>query len=172
MENLKELFNKRDSVFEAATLEIFKKINTTLTCVTTFLNEIDPMVNAGKIVWEDSSLHEDDDLITIVGMVEFTPGTSVEIDGETIEVTEETVEYLNRVIHMSLPYDLVEADNGQEITSFLQDIHAEEMERNMLESSDDEDNIPTQQTGPDFDLTKLTEEQRQALDLYNAREKN
>jgi len=164
MEEIKKIFKKRDTAFEKQTLEIFKLINTALVSVTRFLNDIDPTCEAGDLSWEDTNLV--DDLIIIIGTVRFTPGTTVEIDGELISITEDNLEYFNRIIHMSLPYDLVVEGDEDIITEFLYDIHNEEIAKEALA-------LHEESQGEDlkFDLTQLTDEQKLALELFHAREK-
>lgn len=164
MEEIKKIFKKRDSAFEKQTLEIFKQINTALVSVTRFLNDIDPTCEAGNLSWEDTNLV--DDLIVIIGTVQFTPNTTVEIDGELVSITEDNMDYFNRVIHMSLPYDLVVEGDEDIITEFLYDIHNEEIAKEALAAHEE-----SQGTDLDFDLSKLSDDQMHALELFHAREK-
>ena len=165
MEELKKVFEARDSAFEKKTHEIFELIHTSLVCVTEFLNDVDPIFNAGEITWEDANLV--DDLVVIVGMLDYTPGTTVEVDGNLISVTEENLDYFQRVVHMSLPFDLVASSNEEDITRFLYELHNKGNTSDFSEPLEDNINVAA-----DFDLTKLTKEQRQSLMLYNNKEKN
>ena len=167
MDELKKVFEARDTAFEKKTIEIFELIHTTLVCVTEFLNDVDPIFAAGSITWEDANLM--DDMVIIVGMVDYMPGTTIEMDGNLITITEENIDYFQRVVHMSLPFELVEAGNENELMEFLQRIH-EEQTASQLSTSLDESKKPELET--DFDLSKLTDEQRQALMLYNMKGKS
>ena len=165
MEELKKVFEARDSAFEKKTHEIFELIHTSLVCVTEFLNDVDSIFNAGDITWEDANLV--DDLVVIVGMLEYAPGTTVKVDGNLISVTEENLDYFQRVVHMSLPFDLVASSNADDITRFLYDLHNNSNKSDFSELVEDKPSSIA-----DFDLTKLTEEQRQSLMFYNGKEKN
>jgi len=169
MEELKKVFEERDSAFEKKTLEIFDIIHTSLVCVTEFLNDIDPIFNAGVVAWEDANLI--DDLVVIIGMVHYTPGTAIEIDGNMISITEENLDYFQRVVHMSLPYDLVSSSDEDAITNFLHKIHQENKTNDFSEPLES-GGASNEATATDFDLTKLTDEQRRALMFYNIKEKN
>lgn len=164
MEELREVFNERDTAFAAGTMKIFELIHTTLVCVTEFLNESDPVCAAGNISWEDANLMED--LVVIIGMVDYAPGTAIEADGNLVTITEDNLEYFQRVVHMSLPYDLVKTSNEVEITAFLRTIN-----ENVGEEFTDAVSPPTT-SDTDFDLSKLTEEQRKSLMMHNAKGKS
>lgn len=168
MEELKKVFEERDSAFEKKTLEIFNIIHISLVCVTEFLNDIDPIFAAGDVAWEDANLI--DDLVIVIGMVHYTPGTTVEIDGNMVSITEENLDYFQRVVHMSLPYDLVLSSDEDAILEFLHNMHDEGKAEDISEPIES-GAIPGEATSTDFDLTKLTDEQRQALMYYNIKEK-
>ncbi len=166
MENLKGIFNARDIAFKEKTLEIFKLINTSLVCVTEFLNSTDPMFNAGIITWEDTNLI--DDLIVIIGMVEYEQGTTIEVNGNIISITEENLEYFQRVIHMSLPFDLVITSNENEIMEFLHKLLKDgkgDNFNNIIENAPSSTIL--EQSSLEFDLTQLSDEQIQALKFNN-----
>lgn len=160
MENLKNMFTIRDDEFEKRTLEIFAVIHTSLVCVTEFLDEIDPFFSAGNVTWEDTNLV--DDLIVIIGIVEYDPDTTIELEGEVIQVTEDNLEYFQRVVHMSLPFNLVVNGDEEEIMDFLYELHGQENEEDTLPLIDE---VP--QSNTDFNLTELTDKQQQSLLLYN-----
>jgi len=165
MGTLKELFEERDEAFKQQTFKIFELIHTTLVCVTEYLNSIDPVFAAGQVAWEDANLM--DGMVLIVGIVDYTPGTQIEIEGETITITESNLDYFQRVVHMSLPFELVESSNEANIIEFLKMIH----EKQKAESF----STPINDTPPpddDFDLSQLTEEQRQAYMLFNTKGKS
>lgn len=165
MENLKAIFNERDDVFSKRTHKIFSLINTTLVCVTEFLNTNDPMFQAGSITWEEVELEED--LVSIMGFIEYEPGTTVEVDNNIISVTSENIDYFQRIIHMSLPYELVVESDGGEILKFLQKLKDDG-------KGDDFGKIiaGAPDGSIDFDFTKLTKAQQAALIHDNIKTKN
>lgn len=165
MEKLEKIFEARDMAFEKQTHEIFDIIHTTLVCVTTFLSDIDPVFEAGTIMWEDVNLV--DGGIVIIGMVDYTEGTEMEVDNNTVIVTKDNIEYFRRIIHMSLPLDLVYEDNEDVIMEFLYNMHSQDNVSTFSEPL-----VPAVNNNPDFDLTKLTEQQRQSLMFHNNKEKN
>lgn len=165
MEELKKLFNVRDNAFEKQTYEIFSVINTTLVCVNSFLCDIDPIFAAGNIAWEDVNLV--DDGIVIIGMVDYTEGTEMEVDNNTIVVTKDNIEYFRRIVHMSLPVDLVYEDDEDVIMEFLYNMHNQDSVSAFSEPLE-----PGINNNTDFDLSKLTEEQRQSLMFHDNKEKN
>jgi len=163
---LEKIFEARDIAFEKQTHEIFDIINTTLVCINTFLNDIDPIFAAGHILWEDVNLV--DGGIVIIGMVDYTIGTEMEIDNNTVVITEDNLEYFRRIVHMTLPLDLVYEDDEEVILEFLYSMHAQDNVGAFSEPLE-----PGGNNNPDFDLTKLTDKQRQSLMLHNNnKEKN
>ncbi len=165
MEELEKIFEARDMAFEKQTHEIFDIIYTTLVCVTTFLGDIDPIFAAGNILWEDVNLV--DGGIVIIGMVDYTEGTEIEVDKNTVMVTEDNIEYFRRIVHMSLPIDLVYKDDESVIMEFLYNMHSQDNVSTFSEPLE-----PGINNNPEFDLSKLTEQQRQSLMLHNNKEKN
>ena len=105
-----------------------------------------------------------EDLVVIIGMVDYTPGTVIENDGNTVTITDDNIEYFQRVVHMSLPYDMVRSSNEDEIAEFLRTMGTD----HPIEFTEPVDAPPT---ATDFDLSKLTEEQRRSLMLHNMKGK-
>lgn len=165
MEELEKIFEARDIAFEEQTNEIFNMIHTTLMCVTTFLSDIDPIFAAGNIAWEDVNLV--DGGIIIIGMVDYTEGTEMEVDGNTISITKDNIEYFRRIVHMSLPLDLVYEDNEDVIMEFLYHMHNQDNVATFSEPLE-----PAINQSNEFDLSKLTDQQRQSLMFHNNKEKN
>jgi hypothetical protein len=158
MEDLKLLFKKRDEHHSKETLKIFKQINTTLGCVSSYLYETDPSISQGIMSWEDLSLV--DDLVILVGMVTYEVGTEINLGGLIITVDEENLEDLQSFIHMSVPLALVEEDDEDKLMDYL---FSQDNEGAGEVSS--LGNIEPAKQDLEFDLSELTEEQRQALKL-------
>ncbi len=168
MDELKKIFEARDSAFEQQTLKIFNIIHMTLVCVETFLNDIDPIFAVGNITWEDVNLV--DDGIIIIGMVDYTVGTKMEIDGNMIVITQDNIEYFRRIVHMSLPFDLIYDNDEDTIMEFLYNMHNQDNVSTFSEPL--ELGVNNNNNNTEFDLTKLTEKQRQSLMVLNNKEKN
>lgn len=147
MENLKTLYNVRDEIFSDKTYEIFEKIDNTLACLTLYLTDVDEAVAQGVIAWEDTSLV--DDLVIVIGTVQYDMGSLITIGDQEIEVTEDNLVNIERVIHMTIPYDLVIEDDKDNIMEFLYTVGA----------ANEFDEVPTN----DFDLTELSDEQIKSL---------
>ncbi len=150
MEKLKSLYDNRDEVFGDKTYEIFETIDNTLSCVTVYLSDIDDIVSQGIIAWEDTSLL--DDLIIVIGTVQYNIGDVLELDGEDIEVTLDNIAQFERVVHMSIPYKLVLENNKDNIMNYLY--------TNGIDDSIDTFstmNIPIANT--EFDLSELSDDQ-------------
>jgi len=164
MKNLEEIFDIRDTAYAKQTNKIFDAIITTLSCVNIFLNDIDPIFDAGNIIWEEVNLI--DGGIIIIGMIDYKEGTKITVDGNIIEITKNNIEYFRRVVHMTLPLDLVYTNDEDIIMEFLYNSHNESNINSFSEPLELENN------NIEFDLTKLTEKQRVALVLYDTAYKN
>jgi len=165
MENLKKLFEIRDSIFDGQTDEIFELISTSLICISEFLSAVDPMFDAGDLIWEELNLV--DDMVVIIGMVYYEPGTTIEVENNLVSITEENLDYFQRVVHMSLPIDIVMSSNKLIISKFLQNLKDEGQGDDFTEIIKNAPDISA-----DFDLSKLTPEQQQSLMFYNSKQKN
>jgi hypothetical protein len=164
MTELKDIFDARDEAFAKKTMEIFGIIHTALVCITEFLNETDPSVASGNVSWEDANLM--DDLVVIIGMVNYEEGTVIENDGNKITITNDNIEYFQRIVHMSLPYEMVLSSNEEDIMEFLHTMGT----NHPIEFTESVDTPPDDSM--EFDLSKLTEEQRRSLMFHHMKGKN
>ena len=163
MNIVQELFEQRDKKFASVTMEIFEHIHNSLVCITDFLNDNDPVFAAADVTWEDANLANDQ--VTIIGMIDFNENTTVTIDGEEIEITADNKEYFQRVIHLSLPFGLVIEGDYNTITQFLTEM--KQHEEALLEEAINLESItPAVNTAQSFDLSKLTQSQRNSLILF------
>lgn len=161
MADLKALFKERDEKFLEQTLKIFKLIETTLGCVTAYLSDIDEAVQQGIITWEDTSVV--DDAVVVIGMVDYELGDVITLYGKEFTITQENFDEFQRVVHMSVPIDLVEEADEQKIMNYLYGL-----DKNIDEFS----NVITPPAAAtkledEFDLSELTEEQIESLKLHN-----
>ncbi len=162
MEDLKALFKVRDEHFSKHTTKILMEITNTLECVTTYLVDIDDGVAQSDIVWEDISIMED--ILVMMGTVDYIIGNTISFGNEKIVVTAENCESLQQLVHMSVPLVLVQEDDTAKIMRYL--------ETTAVDMGSDLDGfvvpLTPQTTTPhtsDFDLSELSEEQRQSLKL-------
>lgn len=159
MKDLKAIFDERDKFFSDKTLEIFTEIDTTLSAVTAFLSDVDDMVSQGTITWEDASFVED--LVVIIGVVQYDIGKFITVGQAEMQITVDNVEQFNRVVHMSIPYELVINADPEAILDFLYTMGTDE----------EQETIEVKATGEyndaDFDLTELTDEQRKQLEMFD-----
>lgn len=161
MKELSEIIKERDDKFTEATIEIFLSIDLCIEVVEEFLCSIDSMFAAGHFTWNDVYL--EDDLITLLGMVEFDIGITIETDEGTVNITDDNVEYFQRVVRMALPYKLVTTGTRDEITVFMEKLHLSGKGQGFNEQVINP--APTEKS--EFDLSKLSTEQQAALKLYN-----
>ena len=167
MADLKALFKARDEKFTQETLEIFKLIHTTLGCVTAYLSDIDEAVQQGIITWEDTSIV--DDSVVVIGMVEYEPGETITLFGKDFKITEENIEEFQRIVHMSVPIDLVEEANEEKIMNYLYDIGED---KDINEFSNVISPPAAAKLDEEFDLSELTEEQIASLKMHNIKGNN
>lgn len=164
MEDLKALFKVRDEHFTEHTTKILIEIVNTLECVTTYLVDIDDYAAQGNIIWEDISIMED--ILVMMGTVEYSIGSTIVFGDEKIVVTDENCESLQQLVHMSVPLALVQENDKAKIIHYLETT-AEDM-------GSDLDEIMVQINTPppptsDFDLSELSEEQLASLKLSTAK---
>lgn len=168
MEDLKTLFKQRDDFVNEKTLELFSRMTNTLACVTTYFSEMDELISQGMISWEETSII--DDLVVVVGMVQYEVGDVLTFEGETNTVTEENVDLFQRVVHMSVPIDLVEENDPDKIMEFLDSLGEGRDIDEFSESFAAVEIIPQEEH--EFDLSELTEEQRRNLKHFTDTSKN
>lgn len=154
METLKKLYNIRDEIFSEKTYEIFEQIDSTLACVTLFLTDTDDIVAQGIIAWEDTSLIGD--FIYVMGTVQYNIGDVLTINEKNVEITLDNINEYERVVHMSIPYELVIEGDKDNIIEFLYTADAE-----VIMPPDFMVDTPT--TPADFDLSELSPAQLKAL---------
>jgi len=159
MKDLKAIFAERDKFFSDKTLEIFTEIDTTLAVVTTFLSDVDDMVSQGTIIWEDVSYMEE--LVVIIGVVQYDIGKFITVGQAEMEITADNVEQFNRVVHMSIPYELVLGDDPEAILDFLYTMGTD-AEQETIEAK-----AQSEYLDAEFDLSDLTEEQRKQLEMFD-----
>ncbi len=165
MKDLAELFKSRDKAEEDATGVIFESIHVTLQAVSSFLSDVDDSIADGILIWQDAEYL--DKLVTIIGMISYEIGTTMQTEEGMVEITANNIEYFQRMIHMSLPLDLVSSNDYDKVIHFLQKMQDED---DIIEYSEPLDIPPNEYR--DFDLSKLTDDQRRSLIRVNSETRN
>ena len=102
-----------------------------------------------------------DGMIVVIGMIQYELGANAAFGATQITVTKDNIHELEHMIHMAVPSKLVEEDNEEEITKYLQSLGGINVDSETsfipLPSS-----VLSEQ---DFDLTELTDEQLEKLKL-------
>ena len=164
MEDLKALFDARDKHHSEYTLKIFEQINITLGCVTAYLTDIDEGIGQGIITWEDVNFMED--MLVVLGTVNYNIGDHVELFGENFIITEDNADDLQQIVHMSVPLDLVNGEDEDKIMEYLYNAG----ENKPIENFSEIITTPARAVlDEDFDLSELSEEQLQALKFATAK---
>jgi len=162
MTDLKTLFDKRDEQFSKETIKIFEKINTTLGCVTAYLSDVNEAVAQGIISWEDTTIM--DDTIIIIGMVDYEIGSTIALAGMDFTISEENIDEFQSVIHMQVPFKLADEGDEDKLMDYLYEF-GEGKNMDEFQSLISPTKIPVLEH--EFDLSELSEEQRQSLKLSN-----
>ncbi len=185
---VRRMFFERAENFSATTKEILSQMSGVLAAASALIEEKESFKNGGVLDWIDVTLagaDMDEALSVLVGVVSFTPGSEVELqNGDKVKVTPDTSQYfIPRMIRLGVPLNLA-GGTKEDVIAYLKKVESEQKEEHeQIEStikdilSSDVDvgakipvNIKKKQqdtlaTAADFDLTQLTEDQRQQLVL-------
>jgi hypothetical protein len=165
MSDLEALFAERDKFLEENTLAIFKEMYAALEAVTIFLTDIDDLIAQGTINWEDANIM--DDVVILIGMVSYEPGDTVKISDELdVIINEDNIDNFQRIVHMSIPLDLVKNNDKDVILSFLYDMNVERSAEEFSSVIDETTKIPINKE-EEFDLSDLDEQQIQSLKYFS-----
>ncbi len=186
-DSVQNLFFQRAEKFNEKTAEILARIPQALEAFADIIEEQETFKTGGVLRWNEISLvaaGSDDPLMIIVGIVTFPVGAEVLLaTGEKVKVTQDTVQYFPpRLIRIGLPVKMAESSK-EEIKAYIRQAD-EEQKKEMEEVKEavkealgiEEDagtSVPVKvvkkkdsvTTTDDFDLTQLTEEQRQNIVL-------
>ena len=154
VEEIKALFKKREDTFETLSKEILDLMPNVLEGCAMFV--ADRGGNAENLEWDNVAFYEDRNVIMLIGSVKHDIGDVVVMpNGMHAEVDAENVEYFKSMLHLGIPFKLVEEASAEDIKNFMDEtLDTDEHE---IEASDD----------IDFNLDELTEEQKEKLMMYN-----
>lgn len=172
------MFNTRDQTYRDETKEIFINIFHVLEGIIVFLG-LEDDAKAKRLAWEDVKYVNDDSeemggIVIVTGVISNEPGDMAKLaNGESIQVTEENMDYFDRVIRVGVPLDIVNAANADQILEFLEATEDMEVDEDELEALLKERGefkpISEGRTGSvenDFDLENLSDDQRNSLQLF------
>lgn len=166
MTNLKEMFNRRETITKNLLDQIVRELEDVLDATQDFIRE--RAGSDGVVQWEDITYDKDDGLVTIVGMLEFLPGDVIELEDKTITITEQTQEYFKQAFRLDLPYDLVNEGTYDHVTTFLQEAAITHIDATDGDNGGGDNSPPTEVDLSDFDVDSLTEEQKEQLLLFSS----
>ena len=161
--SLSTLFEERDEQFAEITAEIFDRIPNVLEGVYTFLVQANEGYENGTVSWEDVFLL--DNVLTLIGIVSYKPGTEFVLEGKPVEVTEANSAYFQRIIRMGIPLNVAEEGTVEDILEFFSNIKVN-FELTVNEDGVQEEDLIATVKEPEFDMSELTDEQRDALFMY------
>lgn len=179
--SLRRLFFERAEHFTRTTIGILERMPGVIEAIKEMIEEKETFKSGGILEWTEVSIvgmTEDDSLIVLVGNVTFPAGAIVELaTGEKVAVTPDTAQYFPpRMIRIGVPVKLAESSK-EEIKAYIKKTEAEqendqkEFVKELEQALGVEEPVKvtrkqdTIDTGEDFDLTQLTDEQRKQLEL-------
>lgn len=165
MKDVQALLEQRDELFRDQTVTALGLAEDTLLGIREYLISVDSSYEPGQFVWEDVSLFEHD-LLMLIGYVSYTPGTSFQLDGEIIEITEDNKDYFDRILRIGIPLSIVKQNNKAVVIGFLSNLN-NAIEDESLDAREEieqvEDVVAEQPSKYDFNLDELTDEQLVSL---------
>ena len=167
MTDLLHIFKQRDDHYTKMTDLILEVLNDPIIEGTKeFLQSQESQLN-GILEWDEITLI--DGLIILIGVMTYSPGTTITLgDGKVVVVSEQNVDYFNRVIRVGIPLQIALEGNKADVISFLQKT-LDEPSNSETESSDKNLNNKSSIAAiNDFDLEQLTEKQKSALFVFNS----
>jgi len=148
-----KMFRSRDEVFHTETKKILDDIAPVITGATDFIDDMYGTDGHRELVWEGVNLIEG--VITLVGVVSYSPGTQLMVDDEMMDITEDNHEYFHQMIRIGVPMDIAISESSDVVYTYLVNLNESE-ERIAAE----------EQAGvlSDFDLSVLSDDQRELLE--------
>lgn len=160
--SIKDLFVSRADTFDKRTSKILKAMTGALEAIHEFMNVSVVEKQGGKLAWEDVSLVIDttkDAFVVLVGVIKYPPGTELELDsGQKVKVTKQTEPYFRRLVRAGIPLK-VAGKTKKQVLNYLKKMEAKETKQQEVSFLD-----KLAQQEVEFDLSKLTEEQRKAYE--------
>ena len=157
MTELKKLFERRDAAFKSITVDILDSLPNVLDACRRFVT--DHGHHNGTLSWEDISYLQEEEVVLLVGIVQYNPGDIIEMpDGEKVKINEATAEYFKSMLRLGIPYKLATHGTTDDVYEWLtQHVEHRDGPEEIQQKTVDE---------TDFNLDDLTEEQRQQLEMF------
>ncbi len=168
MVELTELFEQREKMMDEHTDKIFKSMPNVLDGCREFV--FSKQGGEPNIEWENAFFVKEDNIVMIMASIGYDVGDTIQLEtGEMITFTEETAPYFKAMLRIGIPINLATSGTVKEIFDFLSETveHSEE-NSDIHPQSIDFSGEANQDSG--FNLEDLTEEQRQAMELFIASE--
>ena len=114
-----ELFRQREESYKRFTQDLLHELKNVIDVIHQMLDDETTKYLTWKMV--EKTGPEMEDIIVIIGMSTFPIGYNLQVDsGEFIEVTEDTQEFLQRVIRVGIPIKLAVEGTPDEIKNYFE----------------------------------------------------
>lgn len=182
-----KLFNERRNAYSRHSQRIVDALSDNV--IAGVLDFIDlPDQDLDHLTWQEVTLVGT--YIQLTGVVTYEIGEEITTpDGEKIVIDKNSFEDNSKFINVVVPVNLAEKGSKEEITKFLHELQAEQeldyLDTTRMDSEDTEERLPDDvsefieellgkqlKQNSEFDLSKLTEDQQNALHLtYTSQDK-
>ncbi len=162
---LKELLNKRQEVFTTFTDVILDELSDVQTAANAAMAE---EIGDHKITWYRVALLEDDHLV-MEGQVEFQLGEKISTPDGDIELTEDMMSLMNRVVRVGLPVEMAQRGIQDEILNYLKvakEKQQAEMQKAMVHTVTNRSFDTVADLAGDFRSAGLTKEQIKSMLIF------
>lgn len=160
------ILKNRQESFDITTQEILAGITPVLDGIVTFF-DMTEQFKAGQVKWKEiyaaKNPDYDEGLIIIVGRIMYNVDDLFKLpNGQTIPVTPDNQEHLNRIFRVGIPISIVQKKSQKETIEFLTKV--EDIKKSKLDS--EENNEIKHNQLDDFDMDKLTASQRESYLMF------
>lgn len=154
--DITEMFQQRDIMFSRETKNLLSAIDPTIIGITQYLDTEPGLMGDSTLEWEGVNLV--DDMVTVVGVIHYTPGTQLMVDGGLLDITDNNCEYFQQIVRVGIPIDVVATQSADTIYAYLV---------NLPTQTSDVENTDTTTSTPmaGFDVSILTPDQQVAIVL-------
>jgi hypothetical protein len=115
-------------------------------------------IATGNLIWREVEYTPNDGMVVLSGEIKYDIGTTLQSDtGENMVVTEDTQQYFYHPLYIKIPITLV-GEPKENIIAFFETLAAQKQKE--LE------NQQVNQYNEEFDISTLTDEQKQSLNLH------
>lgn len=177
MGKLQDLFNERQKTFSQISEKILSRLKTNVIPAISELLELSER-ELNRLEWNGVTIADDHVLLT--GVIIYAPGDVVSDENTKVQLTEEMVGLMNKLIKVAIPLEIAENASKEDVVKHmvkaeneLRDEYSRAYGKNALghsehfgwEEIDEEIINEVIETVTDFKLSNLTEEQKEALML-------